>query len=112
MLAAGVLLSLLAALFFGSSAAIQKYRMRRMRSFSLGLLFRDSIWLMSLAVGFFGILFYLMALSSESLSIVQPMMAVSMLIPVVSGWLFFGEDVGTKWIHIIIILTGVVLLSL
>ena len=40
------------------------------------------------------------------------MMALSMLIPVISGWLFFDEDVGTKWVHIMIILLGVVLLSL
>jgi len=108
----GAILSVLAALLFGISSTIQKYSLKRMRTFSISRLARDRVWVISIVIGIVGILFYIAALGVETISIVQPLLAISIIIPVVCGWLFFGENIGTKWVHIIIILLGVVLLSL
>jgi drug/metabolite transporter (DMT)-like permease len=111
MFSAGVLLSVLAALFFGISTAIQKYRIKEMKRFSLKRLVMDWTWRLSLLVGLFGIMTYIAALGYESISLVQPLVSVSILIPVFAGKMFFGEEIGAKWLHIIFILLGVVLLS-
>jgi drug/metabolite transporter (DMT)-like permease len=108
----GMLLSLVAAAFFGTATTIQKYCMHRMKSFSLRRLMRKRLWLVSVLLGVFGILGYEMALSYETISIVQPMMSLSILIPVVAGWMLFGEKIGAKWLHIALIIAGVVLISL
>lgn len=107
----GTMFSIAAALFLGISAVLQKHSMKHMKSFSLGRLAMDRNWRLSIIVGFCGILLYLAALGYAPISFVQPMLAVSMIVPVVSGWLFFGEEIGTKWIHILLIFIGVILLS-
>ena len=107
----GALLSILAALLFGTSTAIQKYRIRKIRKFSVRRLSRDRTWLFSVLVAVFGIVLYMVALSYESITLVQPLMSTSILIPVLAGWVFFDEKIGTKWIHIIFIFVGVILLS-
>ncbi len=111
MLGPGFFLSIVAAMLFGITTAIQKYRLNDMRGFSIAVLLKDRAWLSSILVGLAGILVYLGALTFASITVVQPMIAVSMLIPVLAGWIFFGESIGTKWIHIIFIIVGVMLLS-
>jgi drug/metabolite transporter (DMT)-like permease len=107
----GAILSVAAALLIGISTVLQKHSMRGMRGFSLRVLAGDRNWRLSVLVGFCGVIFYLAALGFEAISFVQPMLALSIVVPLVAGWLFFGERIGTKWIHVALILTGVLLLS-
>lgn len=107
----GVMLSVAAALLVGISTVLQKRSMSGMRGFSLKTLAGDRNWRLSVIVGFCGVLFYLAALGYKPISIVQPMLALSIVVPVVAGWVFFGERIGTKWVHVALILTGVLLLS-
>ena len=108
----GILLPILAAIFFGSSTALQKYCLNDLKKFSLRELVKRRMWLASLLLGFIGILLYVSAMKYGSISLVQPLLSISILIPVFVGWFWFGEKAGTGWVHIILILTGVVLLSL
>jgi drug/metabolite transporter (DMT)-like permease len=107
----GAILAVAAALLIGASTVLQKHSMRRMRGFSLRMLASDRSWRLSVLVGICGVVFYLAALGYEPISFVQPMLAISMLVPVFAGWLFFGERMGPRWFHVVVILTGVVLLS-
>jgi drug/metabolite transporter (DMT)-like permease len=107
----GAMLSLAAALLIGASTVLQKQSMIGMKGFSLRLLATDRNWRLSVIVGFCGLLLYLAALGYEPISFVQPMLAVAIIVPLLAGRLFFGEKIGTKWIHILLILAGVVLLS-
>ncbi|MFH0956637.1 MAG: EamA family transporter [Candidatus Aenigmatarchaeota archaeon] len=108
----GAMLSIAAALLLGASTVLQKRSMMGMKGFSLGKLAMDRNWRLSVIVGFCGLLLYLAALGYEPISLVQPVLAVSMVVPLVAGWLFFGEKIGTKWVHVVLILAGVLLLSL
>ena len=108
----GLLLSFIAALLFGSSTVIQKYCLRGIERFSFKRIIKKKAWMSSLLVGGLGIMFYLAALRYALISIVQPMLAVSIAVPVLVGWFVFGEKVGSRWIHILLIIAGVVMLSL
>lgn len=108
----GLALSVLAAICFGLSTTMQKYFLRGMGSFSFGGLIRSRMWLSSLLVGLIGIMFYLAALKSAPISIVQPTLSLSIAIPVLAGWFAFGERLGARWVHILLIIGGVILLSL
>ena len=107
-----MVLSLIAALLFGASTVIQKYCFRGMKRFSFKRVIRNKVWMMSLLVGATGIMFYLAALRLAEISIVQPMLSLSIAVPVLVGWFVFGEKVGSRWIHILLIIAGVVMLSL
>jgi drug/metabolite transporter (DMT)-like permease len=107
----GAILAISAALLLGISTVLQKHSMRDMGGFSLRALAGDRSWRLSVLVGFCGLVFYLAALGYEPISFVQPMLAVSIVVPIVAGWLFFGERIGVRWIHVALILVGVLLLS-
>jgi drug/metabolite transporter (DMT)-like permease len=107
----GAILAISAALLLGISTVLQKHSMRDMGGFSLRALAGDRNWRLSVLVGFCGLVFYLAALGFEAISFVQPMLAISMIVPLFAGWLFFGEKIGAKWVHVALILAGVLLLS-
>jgi drug/metabolite transporter (DMT)-like permease len=107
----GAMLSIAAALLLGASTVLQKQSMIGMKGFSLRTLALDRSWRISVIVGLCGLFLYLAALGYEPISFVQPTLAVSMVVPLVAGRLFFSEKIGTKWVHILLILAGVVLLS-
>jgi drug/metabolite transporter (DMT)-like permease len=108
----GITLSVLAALCFGIATAVQKYCLKGVPKFSFKVLFKNRLWMLSLLLGLAGILFYLAALKFAEISLVQPMLSISIIVPVLIGWFFFGENVGDRWIHVLIIIMGVLLLSL
>ena len=108
----GLMLSVIAALLFGSSTVIQKYCMRGMKRFSFNVIIRKKVWILSLLIGFIGIIFYLAALRYAEISIVQPMLSLSIAVPVLVGWFGFRERIGFRWVHILLIIAGVVMLSL
>ena len=105
-------MSLFAALLFGSSTVIQKYCLKGMSRLSFNGIIRNKVWILSLFIGFIGIIFYLAALRFAEISIVQPMLSVSIAVPVLVGWFGFRERIGFRWIHILLIIAGVVMLSL
>ena len=108
----GIALSLAAAILFGVSTAMQKYSLKRMKKFSLQVLVRKRIWWLSVTVGLSGILTYMMALRFTQISVVQPMLSISIVIPVLVGWIFFKENLRQRWFPIFLIITGVILLTL
>ena len=108
----GIILSVFASILIGTSATMQKYSLRRIRKFRLKKIFSNRLWILSVIIGGVGTLMYLFAMRLSPIHIVQPIIAVSMLIPVIFGSILFGEKIGNRWFHIIIIFIGVWLLSL
>lgn len=86
-----VFLAAIAALLFGVSAAIQKYSLSAMKKFSMAMLLKSRIWLLSLAIGELGLLFYITALRIGSLAIVQSLLSLSIITPVLGGLALFKE---------------------
>ncbi len=108
----GVALSVAAALCFGLSTTLQKHCLRRVSRFSFGEVVRNRVWMISILIGLIGIMFYLTALKYAPISVVQPTLAISIAMPVLVGWFAFGENMGSRWVHIIFIIAGVLLISL
>lgn len=109
----GILFAMVAATLFGVALTIQKHAVGRMETFSLARMARSRVWLLSLAVGGVGILAYLLALRSASLSAVQPLMSLSLLIPVIAGMIFFKERLQVvEWVFVIVFFIGIGIVSL
>jgi len=108
----GLVLSVFAALCFGLSTAFQKGRMARLRGFSFSKLAADRLWLASTMLGLIGIIPYVFALKYEYISIVQPMLSISIVTSVAAGRILFGERIGNRAVFICLIITGVLMLSL
>jgi uncharacterized membrane protein len=108
----GFILSVLAAICFGFSTIMQKHSLRGIRRLNFRRLIGSRIWVSSLLVGLIGIMLYLAALRSAPISIVQPTLSLSIAISVLGGWFAFGEKLGGRWIHVLLILAGVILISL
>ncbi|UCD02897.1 MAG: hypothetical protein JSV63_03900 [Candidatus Aenigmatarchaeota archaeon] len=107
----GLILSIAAAVLLGVSATLQKYSMGYLKKFSILKLIRNSMWQLSVLIGLAGTLVYLFAMRFSPIHVVQPVIAVSMLIPVIIGSFIFGEKIGSKWLYIIIIFIGVWFIS-
>jgi drug/metabolite transporter (DMT)-like permease len=105
---AGILLSTAAAILFGASTVLQKRAMKGMKKFSLRALFHSRSWISSLAVGGFGLLFYLTAITFFDITVIQPIVTASVIIPIIAGGILFRERLGArKWLAIFIILIGI-----
>lgn len=107
----GLILALTASLLVGTTTAIQKYSLRKMKKFVPGRILKNRTWQLSIPVGVAGMVTYVISLSYESILVVQPIVSASFIIPVIAGQYIFGEKIGTKWFHIALMLLGVVLLS-
>lgn len=108
-----IIFSILAAVCYGISASIQKYSFQGMKKFSIRRMIKNIRWLSALGIGFIGILIYLYALQIAALSVVQPMLALSMIIPIIFGIFFFGEKTSVHEIMgIILVIVGVVWISI
>lgn len=107
----GIVFALISAVCYGLMSAIQKYCLSSLKKFSLKKLVKNKFWLFSILVGFIGMLFYLLALRFAQLTIVQPLLSISLIIPVLIGYFSFKEK-NVSWISIILILIGVILVSL
>src|SRR3989344_3999442 len=90
----------LAAILFGLSTAMQKKALRKIK-FSVKNIITNKIWLSSLLVGGVGFLFYMLALMSTDIVIVQSFIPLSIVVPLIYGirlkekigvyqWLFIG----------------------
>ena len=109
----GVLLSLIVAICYGISATIQKYAISSMKKFSFKLLFKNRKWLVSLLVGTIGTLLYLFAVKIAPLSTVQVFLAISIIVPILAGFLFFKEKLKVReWLCVVLVIAGVFLTML
>ena len=106
----GVLLSLIVAVCYGISAAMQKYAISSMEKFSFRRLFKNKKWIASILVGTVGTLAYLLAMKTAPLSTVQVFLSFSIIIPILAGFVFFKEKLKMReWICVSLIVIGVIL---
>jgi drug/metabolite transporter (DMT)-like permease len=105
-----IIIPLLVAICFGISAAYQKYSMKDSERFSFRELLKNKKWLLAMGIGAIGILLYLFALTFITITAVQPMLALSIIIPIIAGVVFFSEKIGyLEAASITIIIIGLVL---
>lgn len=107
-----IFLAVLAALFFAAALILQKYCLNHVRHISIKNLIKKKLYSVSLLFSLVGILLYTVALKYGSISLVQPILSLTIIFPVIVGWFFFNEKMGGRWVFIIIISAGVLLLSL
>jgi len=109
----GILLSLVAAVCYGISAAMQKYAVAKItarKRFSFKHLFKSRKWYASLGIGGIGILAYLTAMIYAPLSTVQVFLSLTLVITVFAGFIFFKEKMKVReWLCVVMIITGVFL---
>jgi drug/metabolite transporter (DMT)-like permease len=104
----GIFLAATAAIIFGLTTVMQKYSLRKVEKFSIGMLLKNKIWVSSLIVGMIGMGFYLFALSLTQVSSVQSIITSSAIIPVLAGSVLFKEKLGARrWFSIALILVGI-----
>ncbi len=109
----GVVLALLAAGCYGIAAAIQKSSMGDFVTFDIRKILQQKLWLFSILIGAIGVILYLASLTMENLTTVQPLLSISLVIPIIAGVVFFKEDHGRlEWIAIFLVLCGIVLVSI
>lgn len=112
-MALGILLSVVASILFGLSIVLQKYGLRTIKKFTLKNFLFKKIWVPGILVGIAGIVVYLLALSVADLSTVQPVTALTLVIPVVAGVFLFKERVGRfEWMLLCLVIIGIILVSL
>ena len=86
--------------------------LNRMPRFSFKKLVKSRLWILSVLIGLIGIFAYMAALKYEAISLVQPMLSISIVITVVIGRLMFDERIRKdRWLYITLIIAGVFLLS-
>lgn len=109
----GIILSGVAAILFGISIAIQKYSLNTTEKFSLKIILRNTKWMGAVAVGFVGVLTYVVALNLENISTVQPIASANIIITILAGFLFFKEKLEVKkWLFLVLTVIGIFLVSL
>lgn len=108
-----ILISIIVAVCYGISATIQKYSFAEMKKFSIRKMIKNKIWIVSLLIGGAGLLIYLLSLRFIQLSTIQPILALTIIIPIVSGVLIFREKISLiELISIVLIVVGVIWISL
>ena len=100
----------LAAMFFGISTAIQKKALRKIK-FSVKNIITNKVWLSSLIVGGVGFLFYILALRSTDLVIVQSFIPLSILVPLIYGIKLKEKIEVYQWLFIGMIILGIILIN-
>ena len=100
----------LAAILFGLSTAMQKKALRKIK-FSVKNIITNKIWLSSLLVGGVGFLFYMLALRSTDIVIVQSFIPLSIVVPLIYG-IRLKEKIGVyQWLFIGMISLGIILIN-
>ncbi len=109
----GIILSVVASILFGLSIVLQKYGIKDIQKFTLQAFLLNKTWMSGITVGVMGILVYVVALNMADLSTVQPVTALTLVIPVVAGVSLFKEEVGKlEWVLLSMVILGIVLVSL
>ncbi|MFH0836554.1 MAG: hypothetical protein V1870_00325 [Candidatus Aenigmatarchaeota archaeon] len=108
-----IILSIIVACCYGISASIQKYSLSAMINFSIKNMVKNKIWLFSMLIGFIGIFLYIFTLRFVALNTIQPLLALSMIIPILVGILAFREKPCIyESIGIILIIVGVIWITI
>ncbi len=106
----GILLSIISAICFGVSTAMQKYSLDKLYRFSIKGMLKSGNWLFSIAIGAVGIAMYVLSMKSVSVSTVQSVLTISILIPIFYGAFHLKERVGViRWVSILAIFIGIFL---
>ncbi len=109
----GIALSIAASILFGISIVLQKYGLKKIKKFSVKNFIYSKTWLLGILIGMGGIIVYIIALSLADLSTVQPVTALTLIIPVIAGVFLFKEKVGRfEWILLCLVIFGIILVSL
>ncbi len=108
-----IIISIIVALCYGISTALQKYSLNQMKKFSIRKMLSNWKWLGALSVGAIGLLLYVYALSFVALSTIQPILALTIAIPILAGFLFFNERPNKiEILSILLIIVGVIWVSI
>ncbi len=120
-LAGYVLVTLAAAVCHGLSQALQKYGVhQQIPELQLGMLLRQPLrviralwthpaWLAGLGIEALGIVLGIQALANGELTVVMPLMTLTMAIAILCGTLMFGERLRrTEWLGIAVMVGGAV----
>jgi uncharacterized membrane protein len=117
--AAGILCALAASVLFNVGIALQALEARlapRERSLRLSLLqglVRRPLWVLGLTLGLLGVVPQVVALRAAPFVIVQPLLAVGLLLLLWLGSRYLDEPVGrTEWLSVAAILAGVLLVAI
>jgi drug/metabolite transporter (DMT)-like permease len=115
----GILCALVASLLFYAGIALQALEARkapRERGLQLSLLellLRKPLWVAGLLLGLVGVLPQLVALATAPFVVVQPLLAVGLLLLLFLGARLFDERVALRdWLGALAIIGGVVLVSI
>lgn len=110
----GIILAIAAAALFGTSSTLQKYAISKMSDkFSFKKMLVNLRWLAATGIGLAGIAAYVFSMRYAPLSTVQVFLALSIVIPVIAGFVFFKEKLSKReWICVVLILAGILLTAL
>lgn len=118
MLLVGIACAVTASLLFNAGIALQALEAREtprthsLRLSLLGLLLRRPVWVLGLALGLLGVLPQIFALRTAPFVVVQPLLAVGLLLLLALGSRVFGEPVTwIEWLAVAAILLGVFLVA-
>ncbi len=108
-----IIISFIVAFCYGSSAAIQKYSFMDMKEFSIRKMIKNWKWLVSMVIGSSGLIIYLYSLKFIPISTIQPLLALSITIPIIAGFLFFKEKPNRyESLGVGLVIVGVIWISL
>ena len=119
MLLVGIVCALAASLLFYVGIALQALEARKaprgrgLRLSLLELLLRKPLWVLGLLLGLLGVLPQIVALATAPFVVVQPLLAVGLLLLLFLGSRIFDERVALpEWLAALAIIGGVVLVSI
>lgn len=108
-----ILIAIIVAFCYGISAAIQKYSFTNMKKFSIRQMIKSWKWLVSMVIGGIGLIIYLYSLKFIPISTIQPLLALSITIPIIAGFLFFKERPNRyESLGVAFVIAGVIWISL
>jgi drug/metabolite transporter (DMT)-like permease len=117
--AVGILCALAASALFNVGIALQAVearkapRSRNLRLSLIAVLLRRPLWLLGLALGLLGVVPQIVALDTAPFVVVQPLLAVGLLLLLSIGSRYLGEPVrAAEWAAVVAILAGVLLVAL
>lgn len=114
----GIICAVTASLLFNAGIAMQALeardtpKSRSLRLSLLALLLRRPLWVLGLALGLLGVLPQLVALRTAPFIVVQPLLAVGLLLLLAVGSRVLGEPITwMEWTAVVAILLGVFLVA-
>jgi uncharacterized membrane protein len=108
-----VITAIFIAFLFGLCAFFQKIGLKEIKEFSIKGMLKSRKWLIGILIGGIGALLYLYAIQKIEITLLQPILNLSLIFPVVFGKLILKEEITKKeLVGIIIIVIGVLIIGL